>query len=217
MSIYTQPHWERSVLITIDTQNDFTLPHAPAEIKGTADVVPTMKEVLEAYRAKRLPILHVIRYYKEDGSNVDVCRKEVVENGARFATPNTDGAELVEDIRPSSYTQLDANQLFNGEFQSVDQNEWVMYKSRWGAFYKTDLEQFLQNQGIDTLVFTGCNFPNCPRTSMYEASERDFRIVMVSDSMSQVYDKGIQEMENIGVHVCKATDVIESVSSLVKV
>ncbi|WP_157930379.1 cysteine hydrolase family protein, partial [Mycobacteroides abscessus] len=86
----------------------------------------------------------------------------------------------------------------------------------WGAFYKTDLEQFLHNKGIDTLVFTGCNFPNCPRTSMYEASERDFRVVMVSDSMSQVYDKGIQEMKNIDVHVCKATDIITSVSSLVK-
>ena len=214
MSIYTEPHWERSILITIDTQNDFTLPNAPAEIKGTADVVPNMKEVLEAYREKGLPILHVIRYYKEDGSNVDVCRKEAVENGARFATPNSEGAELVEGIRPSNYNQLEAEQLLNGDFQSIGENEWVMYKSRWGAFYKTNLEQFLHNQGIDTLVFTGCNFPNCPRTSMYEASERDFRVVMVSDSMSQVYDKGIQEMENIGVLVCKTTDVIESISFL---
>src|SRR3989442_358297 len=31
--------------------------------------------------------------------------------------------------------------------------------------------------GISTLVCCGCNFPNCPRTSLYEASERDFRLV----------------------------------------
>ncbi|GIP32180.1 cysteine hydrolase family protein [Paenibacillus sp. J2TS4] len=215
MSKYTEPHWEHSILITVDTQNDFTLPGAPAEITGTAAVLPTMNQVLEAYRAKGLPVLHVIRYYKEDGSNVDLCRKEAVENGARIAAPNSEGAELAEEIRPPDYKQLNAGKLLNGEFQSIGNKEWVMYKSRWGAFYKTDLESFLQNQGMNTLVFTGCNFPNCPRTSMYEASERDFRIVMVKDAMSQVYDRGIQEMGNIGVTVCKAADVLESLSTLV--
>ncbi|MGG1658010.1 cysteine hydrolase family protein [Brevibacillus sp. NRS-1366] len=208
---YTSPNWNTSVLITIDTQNDFTLPNAPAEIIGTSDVLPNMKSVLEAYRTKGLPIIHVIRLYKEDGSNVDLCRREVIENGAKIAAPYTDGAELVSDIRSSSYSSLDTDKLLNGEFQSAGENEWVMYKPRWGAFYQTDLEQFLRGRRIDTLVFTGCNFPNCPRTSMYEASERDFRVVMVADTMSQVYDKGIQEMSNIGVHVCGWDDVLDAI------
>jgi nicotinamidase-related amidase len=214
MSIYTKPHWNRSILITIDTQNDFTLPNAPAEIKGTAAIVPNMSELLQAYREKGLPILHVIRLYKEDGSNVDICRREVVENGAKIAVPDTEGAELVREIRPVHSKSLNANSLFNGDFQSINNNEWVMYKSRWGAFYKTDLEQFLHNHEIDTLVFIGCNFPNCPRTSMYEASERDFRVVMVSDAMSQVYDKGIQEMSNIGIYVYKTNDVLDFIGTL---
>jgi nicotinamidase-related amidase len=83
-----------------------------------------------------------------------------------------------------------------------------MYKPRWGAFYQTGLESFLRERGIDTIVFTGCNFPNCPRTSMYEASERDFRVVMVADSMSQVYDKGVSEMNWIGIHVCHSDDLL---------
>ncbi|TNJ63617.1 cysteine hydrolase [Paenibacillus hemerocallicola] len=209
---YTSPNWNTSILITIDTQNDFTLPDAPAEIKGTSDVLPEMRQLLEAYREKGWPILHVVRLYKEDGSNVDICRKEIIEKGARIAVPETNGAELVEELRPSGYNALQAEKLLNGEFQSIGEKEWVMYKSRWGAFYKTDLEPFLHEQGVDTLVFTGCNFPNCPRTSMYEASERDFRVVMVSDSMSQVYEKGIQEMKNIGVYVCELDQVIESIS-----
>ena len=74
-----------------------------------------------------------------------------------------------------------------------------MYKPRWGAFYGTKLEEFLKEQGKNTLVFSGCNFPNCPRTSIYEASERDFRIVLVKDAISQLYPKGEDEMSNIGV------------------
>ncbi|WP_312110738.1 cysteine hydrolase family protein [Brevibacillus reuszeri] len=205
---YTSPNWNTSVLITIDTQNDFTLPSAPAEIMGTHQVLPNMVRLLDAYRAKGLPIIHVIRLYKEDGSNVDICRREAIEKGAKIATPHTEGAELVRELRSAHYTSLDTDKLLSGEFQTAGEHEWVMYKPRWGAFYQTDLEAFLRERGVDTLVFTGCNFPNCPRTSMYEASERDFRVVMVADSMSQVYEKGIQEMNNIGVHVCNLEDVL---------
>jgi hypothetical protein len=47
----------------------------------------------------------------------------------------------------------------------------------------------------------GCNFPNyCPRTTIYETSERDFRIVLVKDAISLIYDiRGLQELQNIGV------------------
>ncbi|MFH5183450.1 cysteine hydrolase family protein [Paenibacillus sp. TAB 01] len=67
------------------------------------------------------------------------------------------------------------------------------------SFVCTKLERFLRSQSIDTVVFTGCNFPNCPRTSIYEASDRDFRIAVVEDAMSQLYDQGFQELRNIGV------------------
>ncbi|WP_282941563.1 isochorismatase family cysteine hydrolase [Paenibacillus sp. RC67] len=208
---YISPNWNTSVMITIDTQNDFTLPNAPAQISGTTQILPKMKSLLEKYREIGLPIIHVIRLYKEDGSNVDICRKEAVEKGARIVAPYSDGAELVSEIRPLSYSSLDAHKLLKGEFQSVGENEWIMYKPRWGAFYHTDLEAFLKKRNIDTIVFSGCNFPNCPRTSIYEASERDFRVVMVADCMSQVYEKGIQEMRNIGVHVCVLNDVLSAI------
>ena len=71
-----------------------------------------------------------------------------------------------------------------GGFQQVGAAEHVMYKPRWGAFYDTDLDRHLRESAINTLVFAGCNFPNCPRTSIYEASERDLRIVLVSDAIS---------------------------------
>jgi nicotinamidase-related amidase len=211
---YTKPNWNTSALITIDTQNDFTLPGAPAQIEGTYEILPNMRTVLQAYREKCLPIVHVVRLYKEDGSNVDLCRREAIENGAKVVAPYTAGAELAEEIRPDGYPSLDAAKLLSGELQSIGENEWVMYKPRWGAFYQTDLEKFLRERNIDTVVFTGCNFPNCPRTSIYQASERDFRVVMVADAMSQVYDRGIQELNRIGVHVCNRVDVVQALRGL---
>lgn len=49
---------------------------------------------------------------------------------------------------------------------------------------------------------------------MYEASERDFRVVMAADAMSQVYERGVREMKNIGVHVCTADEVIQAIRAL---
>ncbi|SHN23404.1 cysteine hydrolase family protein [Gracilibacillus kekensis] len=204
---YTNPNWRNSFLVTIDTQNDFTLPNAPAKIEGTLNILPKMKKLLNIYRKYELPIIHVIRLYKPDGSNVDICRREAIKSGLRFVTPDTEGAELVAEITPNTRTKINSELLLQNQFQLIGKNEWVMYKPRWGAFYNTNLEHFLRNKKVDTIVFSGCNFPNCPRTSIYQASERDFRIVMVKDAMSQVYEKGIEEMKNIGVNILEVNEI----------
>jgi len=205
---YTEPDFSRCAVITIDTQNDFSLPGAIAEIRGTHAVLPQMKRILEAARKSHIPIVHVVRIYKEDGSNADICRKALIESGAQIVSPGSSGAELVDSIKPSLDAQLSHEELLNGKLQPLGELEWAMYKPRWGAFYQTDLEDFLRNKGIDSLVFIGCNFPNCPRASMVQASERDFKIVMIEDAISGVYPQGTEELVRIGVKAYTTEQVI---------
>lgn len=207
-SKYTEPHFDRSALITIDVQNDFTLLDAPARIAGTAEVVPNIVRLLQTYRRRGLPIVHMVRLYQPDGANVDACRRELIESGKVIAAPYTRGAELVAALQPENYAGLEAAVLLSGAPQEIGPNEFVFYKPRWGAFYQTALEGFLTHRRIDTLVFCGCNFPNCPRTSLYEASERDFRLVLAKNAMSQLYAKGEEELANIGVELLN-TDSLE--------
>jgi hypothetical protein len=54
----------------------------------------------------------------------------------------------------------------------------------------------------------GCNFPNCPRTTIYEASERDFKIVLAKDATSGIYAIGLQELRNIGVSVMSTEECL---------
>lgn len=207
MGEYTDPRFARSALITIDTQNDFTLDNAPAHIAGTADIVPNIVRLLDLYRKRGLPIIHVVRLYLRDGSNVELCRKQTIEGGKEIVAPESHGAELVDELKPDISTKLDADLLLSGQPQEIGRNEFAMYKPRWGAFYATALEGFLREREIDTLVFVGCNYPNCPRTSIYEASERDFRIVLVKDAISQLYPKGEEEMRSIGVSVLEVDEI----------
>jgi nicotinamidase-related amidase len=210
MDIYTLPDFIHCALLTIDTQNDFTLPNAVLEIKGTYEIVPNIVKLLKLFREHQKPIIHIVRLYRKDGSNVDISRKKKIEEGLQAAVPNSSGAELVKELKPNE-KRLDAEKLLAGKVQKVAANEYVIYKPRWGAFYNTLLEKFLKEKGITTLIFTGCNFPNCPRTSIYEASERDFRIVLISDAISGIYEKGIEEIKNIGCEVVETEEIFKRI------
>lgn len=198
---YIAPEPTRSVLLTIDMQRDFSVPGAPAYVDDTKAAVSPLQQVLDAFRTYDRPIVHVVRLYRPDGSNVDACRRQSIEKGEQIVAPGTEGAELVDALKPTPSATLDAETLLSGTFQLLAEREWAMYKPRWGAFFQTPLEEFLEERALNTVVVAGCNFPNCPRTTIYEASERDFRIGMIPEAVSGTYDRGLQELENIGVRL----------------
>lgn len=213
MDEYTKPNPDRAALLTIDVQNDFTLPDAPATIEGTAEKVPRMRRLVEGFRSTDAPVVHVVRLYEADGSNVDRCRRKAIEAGDEIVRPGSDGAELVEELRSSQDTRLDADYLLEGGFQAIGSTEWAMYKPRWSAFHRTGLDDFLESRSVDTVVVCGCNFPNCPRTTIYEASQRGYRIVFVPDATSRTYSRGLSELEDIGVAVWETDETIDWLSS----
>jgi len=212
MDSYTQPHFNTSALITIDMQNDFILDDGASPVPGTRKVIPPLLDLLGTYRQHQLTILHVVRLYLRDGSNAELCRRKVIEAGLEFVAPESKGAELVTALKPSTSLRLDSELLMAGEVQTISEHEFILYKPRWGAFYGTQLNAFLQLHKVDTLVIAGCNYPNCPRTTLYEASERDYRLVVVTDALSQLYAKGEEEMRAIGACLLSSEEIIERFS-----
>ncbi|ORW30216.1 cysteine hydrolase [Mycobacterium paraense] len=211
---YTRPSADTAALVLIDMQCDFIdAPDAPGDdapmpVAGTRAAIPAMARLAAAFRRRGRPIVHVVRLYLPDGSNVDLVRRQSIEAGARIAVPGSAGSQIVTELLPKP-VELDHELLLAGGFQQVGPAEHVMYKPRWGAFYGTALEQHLRESGSDTLVFAGCNFPNCPRTSIYEASERDFRLVLVSDAISGLYERGVAECRAIGVDVLGLPETLD--------
>jgi nicotinamidase-related amidase len=197
---YLEPHLDRAALITIDVQCD-TLDGQPVEIPGTSAALPAIVATTEMFRAAGRPIVHMVRLYRRDGSNVDLCRRASVESGRSLFLAGSSGAEPAPGLLPDPSTRLDPELLLRGDPQPVGGDEFVFYKPRWGAFFQTSLEVHLRRRAVDTLVVCGCNFPNCPRTSIYEASERDYRVVVVGDALSGLGAQGIDELDGIGVSV----------------
>jgi nicotinamidase-related amidase len=208
---HTEPHFVSAALITIDVQRDF-LDDGPFPIAGTNAALAAITSLLDAFRKAHRPIVHVIRLYDSGGEDADRCRRGLLERGAALALPGSPGSQLAPSLLPSADLSLDHRLLKAGGIQQLADRETVVYKPRWGAFYNTRLEAHLREQNVSTLVFCGCNFPNCPRTSIYEASERDFRVVLATDAVSGLYARGEQELRAIGVALTSAEQAARSVS-----
>ena len=205
---HTEPHWDTSAFVTIDMQNGFVSPKIEKKETRAHSIVANIVELLGICRAKGRPIMQIVRSYLPDGSDADVYRKGIIERGEFSLAPGSDEAELVSALKPEGSPALDYDILRKGEFQELGPNEWAMYKSRLGAFYKTNFEDWLRKSEIDTLIFAGTFFPNCVRQSITEANERDFRTVVATDAAFGIHDIGVKELEVIGVACMETGEIL---------
>ncbi len=209
---WTRPEFEHAALVTIDVQRD-TLDGQPFEIPGTSQALPQIAALCETFRRARRPIVHVVRLYKPDGSNAELCRRDAISSGETLFLAGSDGRLVADDLLPDGAAELNDDLLLSGQLQLIGPHEWYIYKPRWGAFYRTALEDHLLSLGVTTIVLAGCNYPNCIRASVYEASERDFRVVAITDGISNFTEHGWNELRSIGINVMATRDCIAALES----
>jgi nicotinamidase-related amidase len=204
---YTELHRDSCALLVIDVQNDYGDPGGARPIAGIEDVIPRVVDAIEAFRAAGLPIVHVVRLYKEDGSNVDLCRRWQFETGElRTVVPGTWGSELVSSTNPTG-VELEADLLLAGEVQELTPTEFVIYKPRFGAFHDTRLHEFLSAKTVDSVVIVGLTFPNCVLAAQLGATDRDYRVGLVPEACTQVDDAGLVAMQNKGAQLMTPEDM----------
>lgn len=175
-------------LVLIDMQNDFVswTPYASA-------IVPNLKKVLKACRANLVPVIHVIRHYTEDASDVELPR---VENFLKrpFVVGGTPGAEIVPQLAPT-------------------EGEPVIIKKRWSAFFRTGLKVLLEEKGLDTIVVGGIFTPNCVRTTVYDAVSYDLNVFVLGDGTASedpdIQDANLLDMVNIGISVLRCNEFLK--------
>ncbi|MEM7169605.1 MAG: isochorismatase family cysteine hydrolase [Pseudomonadota bacterium] len=201
---YCMPEKGRVALLTLSAQRDFGAKGSPVKASGLARALPAMRQVVEGFRAMGAPVFHAVRLYRADGSNVDNCRRRWIEEGSRFLMPGSFGSELLDELKPEPAVRLDPEHLLSGGFQEIAANEWAFYRPRWGAFHNTSLEQKLTELGITTLVICGLSSSTGTKATVYEASARDFRIILVPDAVSAVSEEALCELGRIGVYLVQS-------------
>src|SRR5919108_3401963 len=184
---------DNTVLTIVDMQRDFLDDEAPCVIPGGKSVVPAMSRLLGEFRAVGLPVIHVITVWQEDG--VDMSRfttsEELMKRGLRKGEP---GIEPVEELTPLP-------------------DEYVVHKIRYSGFYGTGLETLLRSLGSVYVVIAGVATNYCVRSTVHDASFRDFLPVVPSDcTTSYTNEEHVQTLKDIetGFGWVKSSDEILS-------
>jgi nicotinamidase-related amidase len=185
---------QKPALLIIDMQNDFVLEGRPLRVASARTVIPKIREVLAAFRAKHLPVFHIVRVHRKDGSDVEIIRQERFRTHP-FAVEGTEGAAIVDELTPLP-------------------GEYVIPKIRMSAFIGTELDLMLRNLGITDLVVAGIQTPNCIRTTVFDAIAYNYPTVLVRDATGaqtdEIHNANVRDMQNIGVRILKAGELIAS-------
>jgi nicotinamidase-related amidase len=185
----------KTAFLIIDMQNDFCLAGAPFVVDAGMATIPFIKRALDACRKHRLPIVHVFRYYRADGSDVEITRYAEFKKAGSGLIRGSKGAEVVEELKPQP-------------------GEYLVIKQRWSAFFQTELDNLLKRLGVDQIVVTGVQTPNCIRGTVWDANSLDYEVIVLSDgtgaNTAEVHQANLFDMKNIGVQVLTTEEFIKS-------
>ena len=164
------PH--HAALVVIDMQRDFLAADGYiASEHGTAaqmaEIIPTAIHVLDAARRGKLKIVHTREGYSGDGADVNAYKETLGYVGR--AGPN--GPFLVRGTP--------GHDFFDG-FEPLD-DEIVIDKPGFSAFYQTSFEQILNKNGITHLVITGITTQCCVHSTLRDAVERGYFCLTLED------------------------------------
>ena len=169
-------------LLIIDMQRDFLEEGGFGDALGNdvtrlRAIVPTVKQLLEAFRAQKLPIFHTIEGHQPDLSDCPPSKR----NRGR-------GELKIGDIGPMGRILVlgEPGNAIIPELEPLS-SETVITKPGKGAFYDTNLEFFLRHQGITHLLVTGVTTEVCVQTTMREANDRGFECLLVEDATESYF------------------------------
>ncbi|MBD1809864.1 cysteine hydrolase [Microcoleus sp. FACHB-SPT15] len=169
-------------LIIIDMQRDFLEAGGFGDALGNdvtrlQAIVPTLKQLLEAFRAKQLPIFHTIECHQPDLSDCPPSKRNRGQSALKIGDTGPMGRILV------------FGEPGNGIIPELEPlpGETVITKPGKGAFYQTNLEALLHKQGITHLLITGVTTEVCVQTTMREANDRGFECLMVEDATESYF------------------------------
>ncbi len=149
----------KSALLVIDMQKFFLDPDSPTFTCGGQAIIPNVKRLIEAFRAANRPVIYTCHVHHPDGLDVGILQWWW-EGMCIEGTPES---EVCDELAPVN-------------------NEKIIYKHRYSAFYNTDLETVLRCLDIKDIVIAGIMTNICCETTARDAFLRDYRVFFTADA-----------------------------------
>jgi nicotinamidase-related amidase len=166
----------KPVLLIIDMQNYFLREYRKIFIKK---IIPNIKDIISISRDNKVDIIYIITKYKVDKSNWPEVYKD---RNKIWCIENDDETNIIEGLEPL-------------------ETDLVIIKNRFTGFYKTNLNEILQEKGIDTLFICGFAADVCIRYSTMDAYNEGYVLYWLKECM----DSGFEKFEKSINHIQRLT------------
>lgn len=179
----------------------------PLVAERCGSVIARAAELFQELRAIGLRIIHVVTEYR---------KPEEIASNPFWKAIHDDPAKARKGILRHNLAGSQGTEIIPALY--ADGDLVVRGKKRYSTFYATDLEFLLHSLGIDTVILAGINTTTCILCTAFEATNRDFRVVIAADAVDSMDG---EEMHRFALRLMEAAvgwpmtnpEILESLKS----
>jgi biuret amidohydrolase len=168
----------RTAVVAVDMHRghlDPTVATLPLPADRCGPLIKRAAALFADLRARGVPIVHVVTEYRDaDEIAANPFWKAVHDDPSkarrgilRHNLTGSPGTEIIPELH---------------DLRDVV----VRSKKRYSVFAPTDLEFVLRRHGAETVIFAGVNTTTCVLCAAFEATNRDFRVVVAADAVDSM-------------------------------
>jgi ureidoacrylate peracid hydrolase len=178
-------------LLVIDVQNGFVSKGGSYDLLGMEtshyrDIIPKIRDLINLCKNVRIPIFYTQAVRESSGIDLLTRSHKILPKSREerikkkpICVRETWDAEIVDDIKPA-------------------EGDHVVIKRRDSAFHDTEIGVWLRSLNIDTLIFCGIDTSICVETSLRDAFNIGYDVVLISDATASNNKKHYEStLENV--------------------
>lgn len=152
----------RQAIVVIDMLNDFIGEKAPLRCPGGEEIVPNLQKLFKWVRERNaqgkddVQLVHIQEAHREKDADFRVRPVHAVKG--------TWGSDFIKELYP-------------------EPGEYTIPKRRHSSFWHTDLDLYLREENIDTVVVTGVWTNVCVRSTAADALALAYKVITLSDGV----------------------------------
>lgn len=162
----------RCALLVVDVQRGFTDPRCPLGAEADA-MVNAVGGLVSTARSASIPIVYTICFWTDSTWSLKIPAQRVLQPG-------------------SEWVELDPR-------ITAEPEDLVVHKNFASAFFATSLDEYLRDNGVDTLVVAGMTTSGCVRASVVDGCSGGYRVIVpeeaVADRLAAAHEASLLDID----------------------
>lgn len=168
---------KRHGIVVIDMLNDFVGEKAMLRCPGGEKIIPDLQKLFDWVRERNsrglddVQLIHIQEAHRKNDADFRVR--------PRHAVKGTWGSDFIKELYPEG-------------------DEYIVPKRRHSGFAHTDLDLYLREENIDTVVVTGVWTNVCVRSTASDALYNAYKVITLSDGVhsknDEMHEAGLRDL-----------------------